>query len=179
MLAGLLVIPALATAGELGPCASPPPVAAPEGSLEVFLEICGGDGQATPVGTPFPQPLTVRLDTRPAPTDGASVTALPDVDIFFEVIPAANGAGATPAEATVRTDAQGIATLALTANTVPGEFRVSAQAQGKGMSTAVAEFTLRNTGQVPQPTAHPVPTLALPGLLALALGVLLLAARLR
>lgn len=187
VVAGLLVLPAMApasggtsAAGIAGQCTSLPETVTPKGG-EVVLQICDGDGQVTSAGTPFAQALTVRLEAWPSgPAAGAKGGAvLPFVEIDFEVIPAANGAGATPAQATVVTDQDGIASLVLTANAIPGQFQVQAQAQGKGLSGATALFNLSSIAGGSVPVVHTVPSASAPVLVVLALAVLLLVARRR
>ena len=181
-LAACLLLPALALAAPAGVCSGQPEAGSIQGS-EIYLEICAGNHQETPVGTPFEQPLTVRLIATPGPaaTPGATLrgSVLPNVGIHFLVIPGSNGAGAHPADIEINTDANGIASLLLTANDIPGPFTVRAQALGKGMSAANDDFSLANTGSgTPQPSAtQPVPALSLPALLALALGLALLLLR--
>lgn len=187
VVAGLLMLPAMApasggtsAAGIAGQCTSLPETVTPKGG-EVVLQICDGDGQVTSAGTPFAQALTVRLEAWPSgPAAGAKGGAvLPYVEIDFEVIPAANGAGAIPAQATVVTDQDGIASLVLTANAIPGQFQVQAQARGKGMSGATALFNLSSVAGGAVPVVHTVPSASAPVLAVLALAVLLLAARRR
>lgn len=187
VVAGLLMLPAMApasggtsAAGIAGQCTSLPETVTPKGG-EVVLQICDGDGQVTSAGTPFTQALTVRLEAWPSgPAAGAKGGAvLPFVEIDFEVIPAANGAGATPAQATVVTDQDGIASLVLTANAIPGQFQVQAQAQGKGLSGATALFNLSSIAGGSVPVVHTVPSASAPVLVVLALAVLLLVARRR
>lgn len=185
VVAGLLMLPAMApasggtsAAGIAGQCTSLPETVTPKGG-EVVLQICDGDGQVTSAGTPFTQALTVRLEAWPSgPAAGAKGGAvLPFVEIDFEVIPASNGAGATPAQATVVTDQDGIASLVLTANAIPGQFQVQAQAQGKGMSGATALFNLSSVAGGAVPVVHTVPSASAPVLVVLALAVLLAARR--
>lgn len=185
VVAGLLMLPAMApasggtsAAGIAGQCTSLPETVTPKGG-EVVLQICDGDGQVTSAGTPFAQALTVRLEAWPSgPAAGAEGGAvLPFVEIDFEVIPAANGAGATPAQATVVTDQDGIASLVLTANAIPGQFQVQAQARGKGMSGATALFNLSSIAGGSVPVVHTVPSASAPVLVVLALAVLLAARR--
>lgn len=177
-----LMLPVLALAGPAGVCSSQPEVDSTQGS-QIYLEICAGNHQEAPVGTPFEQPLIVRLLETPGPAANPGATprgsVLPNVGIHFQVIPGSNGAGAHPADIEINTDANGIASLLLTANDIPGPFAVRAQALGKGMSAANDEFSLANTGSgTPQPSApQAVPALSLPALLAMALGLALLLLR--
>lgn len=183
-LVAVLAVPALAAASRgaeiAGECAEQIATVLPKGG-EVVLEICAGDGQVGTTGMPFAQPLTVRLEARQAqPTAaGKGSVVMPFVEIDFEVIAAANGAGATPAQATVVTDQDGIASLVLTANAIPGQFQVHAQARGKGMSNATALFSLSSVAGGAVPVVHNVPSASLPVLMVLALAVWWLAARQR
>lgn len=178
----LLLLPALVLAGPAGACSGQPDVAATQGG-QPYLEICAGNHQETAVGTPFEQALIVRLAATAGPTAGPGASTrgsvLPNVGIHFQVIPGSNGAGAHPAGIEINTDANGIASLLLTANDIPGPFTVRAQALGKGMSAANDEFSLANTGSgTPQPSAtQAVPALSVPALLALALALALLLVR--
>ncbi|MDO8187485.1 fibronectin type III domain-containing protein [Conexibacter sp. JD483] len=104
------------------------------------LTVTGGDGQRTPVTQPFGEPLTV------ATSDdlGNPVVPAEPVDVTFTVSGGGSG-GATfaggAASATVRTDANGIATApTLTANRAAGSFGVAVTSAGLTGTDA----TLRN-----------------------------------
>ena len=97
-----------------------------------------GDGQSTPVGQAFPTPLAVTVtDTTGTPVAGASVT--------FTVTPGATGASgvfSSTGPVLVATDQNGNATApVLTANSVPGQFTVTAF-----VNALTAAFTLANLG---------------------------------
>lgn len=176
----VLMLPVLVQADPVGGCSSLPTADAVSGGV-VTLEICAGNHQQTPVGTPFGEPLAVRLTASPGPTSSQGVvpagSVLPNVGIRFQVIPGSSGAGAHPADIEINTDANGIASLLLTANGIPGAFEVEAQAQGIGIPLTTVRFSLTNTGTGTPTTTQAVPALSLPALLAFVLGLALLLAR--
>lgn len=175
----VLMLPALVLADPVGGCSSQP-TADVSGGV-VTLEICAGNHQQTPIGTPFGEPLVVRLTASPGPTSSQGAvpvgSVLPNVGIRFQAIPGSGGAGAHPADIQINTDANGIASLLVTANGIPGAFEVEAQAQGIGIPLTTARFSLTNTGTGTPTTAQAVPALSLPALLAFVLGLALMLAR--
>jgi len=97
-----------------------------------------GDGQSTLVGQPFPDALAVSVaDTIGNPVAGASVT--------FTVTPGATGAGGvfnSSGPVVIATGQNGNAAApALTANSIPGQFTVTAT-----VNALTAVFTLANLG---------------------------------
>ncbi len=90
------------------------------------------DAQSATVGTPFGLPLTVSVvDTYGNPVSGVVVT----------FVPPATGASASVGTGTATTEAEGKASLAVTANAVAGTYVVNATIAG--VSTP-ASFTLTN-----------------------------------
>ena len=95
------------------------------------MTVMAGTPQSTPVNTAFAQPLRVRLlDAGNAPMAGAAVGFMAP----------ASGASATLTSSTVVTDANGEASVAVTANGTQGSYSVTATALGRSTS-----FALRNT----------------------------------
>ena len=94
------------------------------------LAATGGTPQATAVGTPFGEPLRVRV------TNAAGLP-VPGVAVAFTA--PASGASAALGGGAV-TDADGIASIEASANTVAGEYDVLASVAGVGQAT----FALRN-----------------------------------
>ena len=95
-----------------------------------------GDNQSAPLSTTFGTGLQVTLtDSNSNPVTGATVT--------FNVVPGTSGAGGTfTGSASATTDANGLATApALTANSIPGQFTVTASS-----GSLSATFTLTNLG---------------------------------
>jgi hypothetical protein len=99
------------------------------------LAIVGGNNQSGPVGTVLTLPLAV--EARAA--DGLGV---PQVAIRFRL----TGGGAGPADTTVRTDAGGVARLAVRLGQVAGNLSFEATAAGIG---APVGFTLSATAGAP------------------------------
>lgn len=93
-----------------------------------------GGGQSTQVGTPFAQPLQVRV------ADGAN-TPVAGTIVSYTVNAAGNGAAATVSSATATTDASGLASVTATANATAGSYSVVAGVGGVG---ATASFALTN-----------------------------------
>lgn len=93
----------------------------------------GGTPQSTAVGSPFPDPLVVRVvDLLGDPMQGVEVSfAAPD-----------SGASAGLSSATATTDENGEASVAATANTVAGSYTVVASVPGVELP---ASFNLTNT----------------------------------
>lgn len=98
----------------------------------------GGDGQSTPVDTPFPQPLVVGVSD-------AFGNAVPAVPVSFAVVVASNGAGATLSASQAATGADGRATITAHANLVAGQYGVHASVAGVPVAAA---FSLTNTAGV-------------------------------
>jgi len=85
-----------------------------------ILAKTSGDGQSATINTPFPTPLGVRVSSEHnEPVDGGAVT--------FSA--PATGASAAPALSEVAID-QGAASLALTANEIPGAYLITADTAG-------------------------------------------------
>ena len=99
--------------------------------VAVALAAVAGTPQSAPVGTAFAQPLRVRLlDGSNAPMAGVSIGfAAP-----------ASGASGTLSAPTALTDANGEATITVTANATAGSYSVTATHAG-----FTASFALRNT----------------------------------
>lgn len=98
----------------------------------------GGGVQSAPVGTPFPQPLAVQARD-------AFGNPVPNVSVGFAAAAAPNGATATLSASTAVTGADGIASVAATANSIVGSYTVGASAGG----AAAATFGLTNTAGAP------------------------------
>lgn len=95
------------------------------------MTVMAGTPQSTPVNTAFAQPLRVRLlDAGNAPMVGVAVGFMAP----------ASGASATLTSSTAVTDANGEASVAVTANGTQGSYSVTATALGRSTS-----FALRNT----------------------------------
>jgi uncharacterized repeat protein (TIGR01451 family) len=113
----------------------------------VVMTIQAGSPQSTPVGYPFPTPLTVLV------TDGWG-TPRPGVVVTF--VPPTSGASATVSPGIASTNASGIATLTTTANsTVGGPYNVAAS-----VGDVTVNFALTNT---PVPTGPPASIAATAG----------------
>jgi sugar lactone lactonase YvrE len=111
----------------------------PGGNAPAAITITAGDGQSASLGQAFPTALSVSVTgTSGAPVAGASVT--------FTVTPGPSGASGVfswTGPVTIATDLNGNATApVLTANSVPGEFTVTAT-----VNALTAIFTLANAGE--------------------------------
>jgi subtilisin family serine protease len=95
------------------------------------LELVGGDAQSTAVGSAFGDALAVKaLDSNGNPIANATIAfSAPN-----------SGASATLSSATATTDANGVATVTATANTVVGSYKVTASVDSEEV-----EFNLSNT----------------------------------
>lgn len=103
----------------------------------VEVEILGGSGQQTPVGTPFDLPLRVRvLDLDGQPVD--------KTEVVFQA--PQSGASILPVQATIQTGGDGIATLPVQANGLPGSYTVLARAT---QWPAAAEVTFHLANRLP------------------------------
>ncbi|MDR2335978.1 MAG: hypothetical protein LBE61_21130 [Burkholderiaceae bacterium] len=129
------------------------------------LGVSAGSGQSTPVGSSFSAPLSVLVKD----TDGAP---LPCVPVTFEV-PASN-ASATLDKITVVTNRAGLASVQAMANTIAGDYAVTASAPGQ---QAPVSFALKNAAPPPPPppappaSPTPVPALDGGGLLLTSAGI--------
>lgn len=111
------------------------------------VSVSAGTSQSATVRTAFAAPLVVLVqDANGNPVEGAAVDFTTPND----------GASATLAATTVNTNAQGLASVAATANEKSGTYEVNASAQGGG---APVTFTLTNTaGAIAAVTADPTTT---------------------
>ncbi|MBX9584156.1 MAG: Ig-like domain-containing protein [Gemmataceae bacterium] len=95
----------------------------------------GGSGQTAPVDTPFLDPLVVRVvDAFGNPVEGAAVTFRGP----------ASGPGIAPAVGTATSDAAGLAQFTPTANTVAGDYTITAEVISGGVTVTVG-FGATNT----------------------------------
>ena len=97
----------------------------------LIVTASSGTPQSTLAGTPFPLPLQVTVVNNGSAVSGAVVT--------FAAPPL--GASAVLSSATATTNASGIASVTVTANSIPGTYVVTANYQGQS-----AAYTLTNTG---------------------------------
>ncbi|MFZ9739238.1 MAG: CHAT domain-containing protein, partial [Prochlorotrichaceae cyanobacterium] len=109
------------------------------GNLPIFLAIAGGDNQSTTVNTNFAENLSVLVtDSFNAGVAGATVTLN---------IPSGVGiAGGTAVSSVLTTDATGLASTPLTANTVAGRYSVGVTS-GNGLTGTFNNLT--NLADVP------------------------------
>ena len=105
-----------------------------------FLGITGGAGQHAVVGTPFQGGLKVVVsDEFGNPLPGALVA--------FTVQPGLGGAGGALSSGLAATDANGVASVGVTANDIPGSYRVTASLPGFPGTSATFDLTNDALGQ--------------------------------
>jgi hypothetical protein len=104
--------------------------------------IAGSPPDSIPIGFPFPQPVT-------ATVEDSNFNPLPGITVTFTIMAASNGASGTFAGGVttipVVTDANGVASATLTANSIAGSFTVTATSG----SLPGQQLTLTSTTNVP------------------------------
>jgi uncharacterized repeat protein (TIGR01451 family) len=128
--------------------------------VPVTLGIGSGDGQSTPVNTPFPQPLTVVANGTPPPSltagtarSGLAVAAAPGITINWSVL---SGSAFVTAP-TSTTNASGIASMTVQAGPVPGPIVIHAERADD--PSAFVNFHLTATAVAPPPSFASLPNL--------------------
>jgi hypothetical protein len=122
----------------LGACADTI-VSAPEASMTILA----GDAQSATVGRPLPEPLTIAVTT----SDGAGV---PDLSVTWAVMTG----GGSLSESSVRTNAEGQASVTWTLGAVAGTQSVAASVTGVAGSPTL--FSASAAAAPPPPTPVPI-----------------------